>query len=78
MGEYCLKTTSVILLTTDKIPMIAPFLGCAFGEFLYDVFIYTGPSPVNSPWLGLKQLMPENAMWTRREHLRREKQEGVV
>ena len=39
------------------IPMFAPFLGCTFGAFLYDVFIYTGPeSPINTPWLGLKHL----------------------
>ena len=40
------------------IPMVAPFLGCAFGGFLYDVFIYTGPeSPINTPWLGLKRIL---------------------
>jgi aquaglyceroporin related protein len=50
--------------------MVAPFLGCAFGGFLYDIFIYTGPSPINSPWLGLKQLTPWNAMRARREHIR--------
>ncbi|CAN9104896.1 unnamed protein product [Alternaria alternata] len=60
------------------IPMVAPFLGCAFGGFLYDIFIYTGPSPINSPWLGLKQLTPWNAMRARREHIRREKEEGIV
>jgi aquaglyceroporin related protein, other eukaryote len=40
------------------IPMVVPFLGCTFGAFLYDVFIYTGPeSPVNTPWLGFKALL---------------------
>ncbi|KAI4242757.1 MAG: hypothetical protein L6R40_003821 [Gallowayella cf. fulva] len=40
------------------IPMVASFLGCAFGGFLYDVFIYTGPeSPINTPWLGLKRFL---------------------
>jgi hypothetical protein len=24
------------------IPMVAPFFGCTFGGFLYDVFIFTG------------------------------------
>ena len=24
------------------IPMVAPFLGCLFGGWLYDVFIFTG------------------------------------
>ncbi|KAJ5495708.1 Aquaporin-3 [Penicillium diatomitis] len=39
------------------VPMIAPFFGCAFGGWLYDVFLYTGfQSPVNTPWLGLKRL----------------------
>lgn len=63
---------------SEQIPMVAPFLGCAFGAFLYDVFIYTGPSPVNTPWMGLKQLRPWNAMRRRREHIRREKDEGIV
>jgi aquaglyceroporin related protein len=33
--------------------MVAPWLGCMFGGFLYDAFIYTGQSPVNAPFLGL-------------------------
>lgn len=61
------------------IPMVAPFLGCAFGGFLYDVFIYTGESPVNTPWLGLKQVArPRYAVEARRERGRREREEGVV
>ena len=40
------------------VPVVASFLGCTFGGFLYDVFIYTGPeSPINTPWLGLKRLV---------------------
>jgi hypothetical protein len=40
------------------VPMVAPFCGCLFGGFLYDVFIYTGPeSPINKPWWGLKALV---------------------
>jgi aquaglyceroporin related protein len=62
----------------EQIPMVAPFLGCTFGAFLYDVFIFTGPSPVNTPWMGLKQLQPWNVMRMRREHIRREKDEGIV
>jgi hypothetical protein len=59
--------------------MVAPFCGCAFGGFLYDLFIYTGPSPVNTPWLGLKYFFhPGYALRARREHLRREKEEGIV
>ena len=34
-------------------PMVAPFFGCTFGGFLYDVFLYTGESPINTPWMGL-------------------------
>lgn len=61
------------------IPMVAPFLGCAFGGFLYDMFIYTGMSPVNTPWLGLKQILrPRYAVEARKEHRRREREEGVV
>jgi aquaglyceroporin related protein len=37
--------------------MVAPFLGCALGGWIYDVFLYTGlDSPVNTPWLGIKRL----------------------
>ncbi|RKF82158.1 Aquaporin-10 [Golovinomyces cichoracearum] len=39
------------------IPMVAPFFGCLFGGWLYDAFLYTGESPVNTPWLGLKRLI---------------------
>ncbi|KAH7135934.1 aquaporin-like protein [Dendryphion nanum] len=61
------------------IPMVAPFLGCAFGGFLYDMFIYTGTSPVNTPWLGLKQILrPRYAVEARKKHRRREREEGVV
>jgi len=35
------------------VPMVAPFFGCTFGAFLYDVFIYTGESPINTPYMGL-------------------------
>lgn len=39
------------------IPMVAPFLGCTFGGWLYDFFLFTGESPVNTPWMGLKRLV---------------------
>ena len=40
------------------VPIVASFLGCSFGAFLYDAFIYTGAeSPINTPWLGLKRLV---------------------
>ncbi|CCU82913.1 unnamed protein product [Blumeria hordei] len=39
------------------IPMVAPFLGCLFGAWLYDMFLYTGESPVNTPYMGLQRLL---------------------
>lgn len=37
--------------------MVAPFLGCAFGGWVYDLFLYTGlDSPINTPWMGIKRL----------------------
>ncbi|ERF70111.1 hypothetical protein EPUS_00298 [Endocarpon pusillum Z07020] len=39
------------------IPMVAPFLGCTFGGFLYDTLIYTGHSPINTPWMGWKRII---------------------
>lgn len=39
------------------VPMICPFIGAAFGGFLYDFFIYTGKSPINTPWFGIKTLL---------------------
>ncbi|RAL66044.1 hypothetical protein DID88_005705 [Monilinia fructigena] len=39
------------------VPMVAPFFGCLFGGWLYDVFIFTGESPINTPWMGLKRLI---------------------
>ncbi|KEF63544.1 aquaglyceroporin like protein, other eukaryote [Exophiala aquamarina CBS 119918] len=35
------------------VPIVAPFLGCTFGGFLYDVFLFTGESPINTPGMGL-------------------------
>ncbi|KIW98450.1 uncharacterized protein Z519_00111 [Cladophialophora bantiana CBS 173.52] len=39
------------------VPMICPFIGCTFGGFLYDTLIYTGESPMNTPWMGIKRLV---------------------
>lgn len=48
------------------IPIVAPFCGALFGGMLYDIAIYTGPSPVNTPWFGLKALlMPHRAIPSR-------------
>lgn len=40
------------------IPMVAPFCGCVFGGFLYDLFLFTGESPINTPYLGLYRFIP--------------------
>lgn len=40
-----------------QVPMIAPFCGCTFGAWLYDVLIFTGESPVNTPWMGMKRVV---------------------
>ncbi|KAE8148071.1 putative aquaglyceroporin [Aspergillus avenaceus] len=41
------------------VPIIAPFLGCTFGGWVYDMFLYTGKdSPVNTPYLGFRRLVP--------------------
>jgi len=47
------------------IPMVAPFFGCLFGGWLYDVFLFTGDSPINTPWMGLKRFTrPTPAVWS--------------
>ncbi|EME46684.1 hypothetical protein DOTSEDRAFT_61285 [Dothistroma septosporum NZE10] len=58
------------------IPMVAPIVGCLFGGIMYDLFIYTGESPVNQPFWGLGQIVnPYGAMKSR---LRKQKEEGMV
>lgn len=45
--------------------MVAPFFGCCFGGFLYDVFLFTGESPINTEALGLKRLLrPSPEVWS--------------
>ena len=40
-------------------------IGCVFGGFLYDAFLYTGESPINSPLLGLPRLVrPTPEVWS--------------
>ncbi|KAL4874789.1 aquaporin-like protein [Aspergillus karnatakaensis] len=40
------------------IPIVAPFAGCTFGGWLYDMFLYVGTdSPVNTPYLGLRRFV---------------------
>lgn len=38
--------------------MVMPFLGCVFGGFLYDLLLFTGDSPINTPYLGLYRFVP--------------------
>lgn len=58
------------------IPLVAPLCGCFFGGALYDIFIYTGESPINTPWFGLKDLAnPYGAMKTR---MARQREEEMV
>jgi aquaglyceroporin related protein, other eukaryote len=53
--------------------MIAPFFGCSLGGFLYDLLIFTGESPLNTPWIGTKRILKPNrkhikqAIWGRPE-----------
>lgn len=58
------------------IPMVAPFCGCVFGGLLYDTFIFTGPSPINSPWLGLHKVVHPKRTISDRVEL--QKKEGLV
>jgi len=47
------------------VPMVAPFFGCSFGAWLYDVFLFTGESPINTPAMGLKRFtQPKKEVWS--------------
>lgn len=47
--------------------MVAPFFGCTFGGWLYDMFLYTGESPINTPWAGLERVVrPTPGKWSTR------------
>jgi len=39
-----------------QMPLILPFIGAIFGGFLYDLFVFTGPSPINARGLGFYKL----------------------
>jgi aquaglyceroporin related protein, other eukaryote len=61
--------------------MIAPFLGCTFGGFIYDLLIFTGQSPINTPWMGLKRIVRPDLTKKRRRMKQKaaaEKQGEVV
>jgi hypothetical protein len=71
-----LRLVVTILLTRHRIPMVAPFCGCAFGGLIYDLFIYTGPCPLNTKWLGFKDIIhPRRAI---EERIRVQRKEGIV
>lgn len=36
--------------------MVAPFFGTTFGGWLYDMFLFTGESPINTEAAGLARL----------------------
>lgn len=39
------------------VPIVAPCIGCTFGGFLYDIFVFTGAeSPINAPVFGLTRI----------------------
>jgi aquaglyceroporin related protein len=46
--------------------MVAPFFGCLFGGFLFDVFLYNGAdSPINTPYMGFQRLVqPKRSVWS--------------
>jgi len=49
----------------NRVPMVAPFFGCTFGGWLYDVFLYTGESPINTPAAGFARFAkPSRATWS--------------
>lgn len=39
-------------------PMVSPFFGCVFGGFLYDALLFTGESPINTPYMGMYRFIP--------------------
>jgi aquaglyceroporin related protein len=45
--------------------MVSPFFGCLFGGWLYDTFLFTGESPINTPWMGLEYVFrPMLTKWS--------------
>lgn len=57
-GACSEKIKKILTIMLLQIPIVAPFLGCTFGGWLYDMFLYTGTdSPVNTPYMGLQRLL---------------------
>lgn len=43
---------------------------------MYDIFLFTGPSPINTPYFGLEELLrPRKAIADR---IRQQKEDGLV
>ncbi len=70
-GDYYFWVSSIpdslgnALLMEVQVPMVAPFCGCTFGGWLYDMFLFTGESPINTPAMGLKRLItPTRRVWS--------------
>jgi aquaglyceroporin related protein, other eukaryote len=62
-GNYYFWVSSSVvdsraILSVFQVPMVAPFCGCTFGGFLYDLLLFTGESPINTPYLGLYRFIP--------------------
>lgn len=56
-ASFRLSSKGTLLISSCQVPLIAPFVGCTFGAWLYDLFLYTGlDSPINTPWMGIKRL----------------------
>lgn len=59
------KSPLCIAANNFQVPMVAPFCGCTFGGFLYDTFLFTGESPINTPFLGFKRfIQPKRSVWS--------------
>ena len=58
MGRLLLPRSVLMLsLSTNQIPLVIPFIATMCGAIVYDVFIYTGDSPINTPGMGLVLLV---------------------
>jgi len=55
-------------LTSVQIPTLCPFVGTALGAWVYDLLVFTGTSPVNTPYMGLKKFVsPATDLTNRRQ-----------
>ena len=71
-AETCFPTDMFL----QQIPVVVPFLGCTFGGWLYDTFLFQGESPINTPWMGLERVVrPTRAKWSS-GHYNKEKEDG--